>query len=246
MSTSQHRIFKGTVYGADFKTPLELVAFGNAAKCTYSVELEEKSVPDYENPGGGNQESYSRVKAAKLTLELKKVSVANLALALGGSSTAIAAVAVVDEVHTAKLGCLTVLNKPQDTSAALTVKPALAGAAYVEGVDYIRKRAGIITLEGGGIEADESLKISYAGKAGHRVEALVDLTREHHIFLDGIDEVSGETQAPDFYRVKFQPAKSLEHIGDDFVSLTLEGQLLKDESKTGVGISQYTNITTGY
>lgn len=243
---SQHRIFKGSIYGANFSTPLKLEPFGNSAKCSYSQELEQKTVPDYENPGGGNAEAFTRIKSAKISLELKKVSAKNVAVALGGNLSVIAAGAVAAEPHTVHQGCLVVLDKLQDLDATLTVTPAAGGDPYVEGVDYIRKRAGFIPLADGDIADAAAVKAAYTSLAGNKIEALVDLTREHRIFLDGIDEVSGDPVAPDFYRVKFSPAKSLEWIGDDFVSLVIEGELLKDETKTGVGASQYTNVKVGF
>lgn len=246
MSASQSRVFKGTPYAAPYATPNKLVSFGNTAKLTFAPELETKDLPDYENPGGGVAESFTRIKSAKITLELKRVSVANLALALGGKATVVAAGAVVDEAVEANLGCLCLLGKPQETSAALTVKNAAGTTTYVEGEDYLRKRAGFIPLATGAIVDGAALSVSYTGKAGHSLEALVDLTAEYRVLLDGIDEVSGDSARPDFFRVKFGPAKSIEWIGDDYATLLLEGTLLKDESKIGVGASQYTSVLVGF
>lgn len=246
MSTSQSRVFKGTPYAAPYATPNKLTSFGNTAKLTFSPELETKDLPDYESPGGGVAESYTRIKSAKITLELKKVSVANLALALGGKATVVAAGAVVDEAVEANLGCLCLLAKPQDMSVALTVKDATGTTTYVEGTDYTRKRAGFVPLATGDILDGDVLKVSYTAKAGHSLEALVDLTAEYRVLLDGVDEVSGEAVRPDFFRVKFGPAKSVEWIGDDYATLSLEGTLLKDETKTGIGASQYTSVLVGF
>lgn len=246
MSTSQSRIYKGTPYAAPYATPNKLASFGNAAKLTFAPELETKDLPDYENPGGGLAESYTRFKSGKITLELKKVSVANLALALGGKATAVTAGAVAAEVVEANLGCLCPLAKPQDMAIAITVKDSTGTTTYVEGTDYIRKTGGIIPLASGTIADLDVLKVGYTAKAGHTIEALVDLTSEHRIMMDGVDEISGETARPDFYRVKFTPAKSIDWIGDDFVTLTLEGTLLKDDTKTGVGASKYTNVLVGF
>lgn len=243
MSTSQHRIFKGTPYIAPYATPLKLVSLGNTAKITYSAEIEEKSVPDYENGGGGNAEALFRIKAAKLTLELKKISAANLAIALGGSATPIAGGAVVDEAHVAYKGCFIPLDKPQDLTKSLTVKVGVI--AKVEGTDYIRKNGGIVIIADGTIVDEDALKISYTALAGFTVEGLVDITREYRVRVDGFDEVSGDSSQPDFYRMRLQPAKSIEYIGDDFVSLTIEATLLADATKNGIGISKYTNLKIG-
>lgn len=246
MSASQARIFKGSAYAAPFATPAALAPFGNIAKITLAADVEVKELPDYENPGGGLAESYTRFKSGKITLDLKRVSAKNLAMALGGKATAISAGAVVGEAVVATLDCLCPIAKPQDMAIAMQVKDSGGTTTYVEGTDYIRKRAGIIPLASGTITAAQALKISYTALAGNTIEGLVDLTAEYRILLDGVDEVSGEVSRPDFYRVKFGPAKSIDWLGDDFVTLSLEGTLLKDESKTGTGASQYTSVLVGY
>ena len=241
---SQHRILKGTPWLADFTTPLKLASLGNTAKITLTTEVDEKSVADNENSGGGNAEVLYRPKAPKISIELKKVSAANLAFAMGGTLTPIAAGAVVDEEHTAYVGCFIPLNKPQDKSVALTVK--VGAVAKNAGVDFVRRNGGIYIPAGSSIIDGDTVKISYTAKAGNRLEALVNTTKEFRIVIEDFDEVSDDLVLPDFYRVRFSPAKSIDFIGDDFVSLVVEGTLLNDDSKSGVGISKMTNVLLGF
>lgn len=243
--SAQSGIFKGTPYMAPYGTAA-LASLGNTAKISHNAEVEEKELPDYENPGGGIADSVTRLKSAKVTLELKKVSAKNLALAFGGDLTAITAGAVTAEEHEATLGALIPLNKPQDMSAILTVKDSTDTDTYVEGEDYTRVRAGVILLESGDIADEELIKIAYTALAGNTIEGLINLTDEYHLLVDGINERDNKPVLADYYRVKFGPAKNVEWIGDDFVSLTLEGTVLKDETKTGTGVSQYFSVRTGW
>ncbi len=246
MSYSSAAILKGAPYLAPYgtKTPEPL---GNSSKVTYSVELDEKELPDYENSGGGVDTKSTRVKSAKIVINLRKVPVKNLELALGGNATSFAAGNVPAEAHTAgSTGSLVMLDFPQDMTQPMTVTPDAGVDPYVEGEDYRRVRAGFVLLEGGAIAADEKVKVAYSKLAGHNIEALVDINRDYYLVLDGVNEVDEKPVLGEFYKVKFTPAKSIEFIGDDFVSLDLEGTLQKDETKTGVGLSQYMRVRTGF
>ncbi len=246
MSYSSAAILKGAPYLAPYgtKTPEPL---GNSSKVTYSVELDEKELPDYENPGGGVDTKVTRVKSAKVVVSLRKVPVKNLELAFGGNAISFAAGDVDAEAHTAGgPGSLVMLGYPQDMTKDITVTPDTAGNPYVEGEDYRRVRAGIVLLEGGDIAAGTKIKVAYSKLAGHSIEALVDINRDYYLVLDGVNEVDETPVLAEFYKVKFTPAKSIEFIGDDFVSLDLEGTLQKDETKTGVGLSKYMRVRTGF
>jgi hypothetical protein len=239
-------IFKGTPYLSPYGVNA-LESLGNTSKLSYSVDLDEKELPDFETPGGGVDTKLVRVKAAKVNLSLRKVKISNLALAFGGDAAAFTGGAVAAEAHTAgAASCLVVLDFPQDMTKELTVTPEAGGPAYEEGVDYQRVRAGIIPLEGGAIDVDDAVKVAYTKLAGHKIEGLINLNRDFHLLFDGINEVDDAPFLGEFYKVKFGPAKGVEFIGDDFVSLDLEGTVQKDETKIGTGVSKYMNLRTGF
>lgn len=236
-------IIKGTPYlspvGINSGIPL-----GNTSKVSYVVTIEDKDLPDNQNPGGGLDDSFSRFKSAEITLECRHVSVKTLELALGGTATAVAAVAVVDEPHAVvDLDTLIMLDSMQDMSIPLIVKKA--AATLVEGTDYIRKRLGIIPITGGAIAAADPLKFSYTKAKHQRVQALVNLIQENRLMFDGINERNNAAWAAIWHRVKFGPAKNIEFIGDDFVNFQISGKALAYDQITAVGKSQYMELLVG-
>lgn len=232
-------ILKGTPY---FKG----VSLGNTSKVTYSVETESKSLPDYENGGGGLDDEFERVTSARLACSFRRVHKDALKLAFGALVTEVAAAAVTDEAHTTgALGELVRLDKLQDMAQPMVVTNSAATTTYVEGTDYTRKRAGIIPLTGGAITAAQAIKIDYQAAKSVDVEGLTNLTQEGLFTFDGFNERNNAAFLGDFWRVKFGPAKSVEFIGDDYLSFDCEASILKDETKTGVGVSQYYKIHVG-
>lgn len=230
-------ILKGTPY-------FNQVALGNTSKISYSVETETKELPDSENPGGGLDDSFERVKAAKLSFSFRRISIAMLELAFGATASTVASAAVASENHTvAALDKLIVFDHLQDMSIPLTVKKGVT--VFVEGTDYIRKRVGIIPLTGGAILAADVLDVGYT-KAKHVViQGLLNLTQEGPVLLDCINERNNAPFVGAFHRVKMGVAKNVEFIGDDFVSFDIEGTVLKDSTITAAGKSQYYEIKVG-
>lgn len=236
------------INGTPYITPLGVNAgesLGNTSKMTYTVETEKKELPNYQG-GGGNDDVFEKFKSGRVALSCRHVTLAVLALALGATAVSVAAGEVDDEAHTvAELDKLIVLDHLQDLTAEMTVAPALTGDPYVEGVDYIRKRAGIIPITGGDIAADAEIKISYT-KHKHAVfQALVNMISETGLVFDGVNERSGAPWLGKFHRVGWGPAKSLEFIGDDFASFDIEGEILSADFVIGVGLSKFVEIKVG-
>lgn len=239
MQKSYAGILKGTPY-------FQNVALGLSSKISYSVETEEKDLPDSENPGGGLADSFERISSIKLAFSFRKVSVKSLELAFGGTSTAVPSAAVTDEEHTvAALDQLIALDNPQDMSVALVVKNEAGTTTYIEGTDYIRKRVGIIPLTDGAITAAAVLSFSYTKAVHVVVQGLLNLTREGPVLLDCINERNNAIFVGAFHRVKMGVAKNVEWIGDDYVSFDVEGKCLKDETITDPAKSPYYEIKVG-
>lgn len=218
---------------------------GNTSKMTAAITTDRKELPNYQG-GGGNDDVFEQFKSGTLSLSARHVSIATLELALGGTATTVPTGAVADEVQTVvALDVLIDLDTMQDMSASMTVKDSTGTTTYVEGTDYIRKRAGLIPITGGTIAALDVLKISYTTLPHQRIQALVNLLQEKRVLFDGVNERSGKPWQGVFHRVKFGPAKSIEFIGQDFVSFDVEGEILKDDSITGVGLSQFYEVLVG-
>lgn len=243
-STKKTIIVNGTPYiGAVGVNALE--SLGNTAKLTAVVNFDKKTSPNFQG-GGGNNKVFQRFKDGTVTLDCRETSVLLLEIALGGTAETIAASAVADEAHTVvALDKLIQLDHMQDMSIPLVVSPAAGGTAYVEGTDYLRKRAGIIPLTGGAIAAAAEIECAYTKHKHARIQALMKTVTEKGLLFDGRDEVEGAPFLVKFHRIGFGPTKTLEFIGEDFVNWTIEGEILAYEGITDPAASQFYETKIG-
>ncbi|MBF0097512.1 MAG: hypothetical protein HQM04_16655 [Magnetococcales bacterium] len=103
---------------------------------------------------------------------------------------------------------------------------------------YIPEQSAKIAITG------TPVKVSYTKSAGDLIQTLVNSGDEYRVFFDGINKArAGKPLSVDMFRVKFSATKDLSLIGDDFASLPLTAELLKDDSRTGTGISQFCTIS---
>lgn len=220
-------------------------ALGNVGKLTVTANFDKKTVANFEG-GGGNNDAFSMFKDGSVSLECRQVSIALLEIALGGPSAAVAAGAVPDETHTVvSLDRLIMLDHMQDMSVALTVTSNDGATTYVEGTDYLRKRAGVIPLSEGGITAASVLKFAYTKHKHQRVQALINTVTEKGLLFDGRNERSGAPWLGNFHRVAFGPTKTLEFIGDDFLNWSIEGEILAYDGITDPAKSQFYELLVG-
>lgn len=219
------------------------LSMGNSSKLELSVDEEKKELPDYTTPGGGLDNSVSRIKAVKGSMTLHHLTPANLALVLRGASAAVAAGAVVDEAITARLGALVPFAYQPDPAIAPVVTNSAGTTTYVLNTDYTVEPGGIIPLSTGAITAGQALLVDYTKLAGDVVQALTSAGLEYQMFFDGLNEAaSGKPVTARLHRVKFSPTSGLGLLGDDFAGLELTFDLLKDETITGTGLSKYAKI----
>lgn len=222
-------ILKGTLYLKKAGSS-ELLPTGNATKITMSTEIEEITIPNAQNPGGGNYDSFKRPKSVKLAVSFRDMLKSVLEIAFGAKLTTVPGGPVPDEAHAdIVLGSLIPTVKRQDMSVAMTVEKG--SAPLVEGVDYRRKRAGIIPLTGGALIAGDDITISYTAVPITRVDGMVNTTTEFFALFDGINERKNVPAYGEYYRLSFGPASSIELIGDQHVSFDCEAECLSDDSK---------------
>lgn len=222
-----------------------LESLGNTAKLTVNVNFDKKTSPNFQG-GGGNEKVFQRFKDGTVSLDCRQTSITLLEIALGGTSDIVAAGAVADEAHTViALDKLIQLDHMQDMSIPLVVTPAAGGTAYIEGTDYLRKRAGIIPLTGGAIAADDDIECGYTKHKHARIQALIKTVTEKGLLFDGRDEVEGSPWLGKFHRIGFGPTKTLEFIGEDFLNWSIEGEILAYEGITDPAASQFYEVKIG-
>lgn len=233
-------IGKGKVY-------LDGRQVGNVTSLSLAIEEEKIELKDYTSSGGGNYNSLTRIDSVGMDAILSDYSADNLSIGLFGTTSAVAAGAIVDESITAPADLtgnpLVKTAKVIDTSVAPVVTSDPAGTTHVEGTDYEISSAGIIITDGGGISASDPLLVDYTNKAVDVIEALTTSAQEYELIFDGLNEAqSGDPVVITIFRAKFGPTAGLEMIGDEFGEITLTGDALKDTTITTAGLSQYIKI----
>ena len=222
-------ILKGSLY-LKKSGGTSLLPAGESTKITLSHEIEEKTIPNMQNPGGGNHDSFKRVKAVKLACQFRNMSKEVLEIAFGAKVTTVTGGPVTAEAHNdIVLGGLIKTVKPSDTAAAMTVEKGVT--TYVEGADYQRVRAGIIPLATGAMVAGDDITIDYTSLATARVDGLMYTSQEFSGVFDGVNERSGKPAMGAFYRLVFGPATNIETVGDEFAGFDCEAECLADDSR---------------
>lgn len=222
-------------------------SLGNVSKMTVEANYDKKTLPNYQG-GGGNDDVFYKFKDGSIKLECRHLSVSLLLMALGGEAEAVAAGAVADEPHVVhQLGNLIALDSMQDMAEPMTVTNAAGDVTYDVGVHYLRKRAGIVPLAvaNGGIALNAEIKVSYTKHKHQRVQALINSVTEKGLLFDGANERTGSPWCGRFHRVGWQPTKTLEFIGDDFLNWSLEGEILAWDGITDPAKSPFYELLVG-
>ncbi len=91
--------------------------------------------------------------------------------------------------------------------------------------------------------AGTPVTVSYTKTAGQIIQAMVTASQEWRVIYSGTNFANADSpMVVDLFRCKFSPPKDISLIGEDFASLQITAQVLKDDTKTGAGISQFLTI----
>src|SRR5690606_5113445 len=123
------------------------------------------------------------------------------------------------------------------STSTTTVTGPSGSPVYVEGTDYVKTNAGIEIIDDSTIPVDGSLiEVSYDYGNNWYVDAQTLGQKEYELVLDGFNAGEGDGGRPfvlKAWKVKFSPAESFAIIsGTEFASLSVSGEILRDESKT--------------
>lgn len=231
----------GQVYARIAGTATAQLPIGNCSMFEPSLKEDKQTLKDYTKPGGGSYTSIARIDTVTLKMRLHDLNKTNVARAVFGSDSTITGAVVVDEVVTCYKGGLTPLTHINPT--ALVVKNSAGTTTYVAGLDYEVKGGGILVLAAGNITDAQSAKLSYSFGDYNKIEGMTTGSVILDMHFEGLNEAdSGKPVVGDFFRVMLSPTKAMSLLGDKLSDLEVEGEVLKDPTKTGVGISQYMRI----
>lgn len=210
---------------------------GNCSKLSFAITEDEKSLRNYMDCGGGEVNSISRIQSVGIQITAHDFSPENLALALYGATATTAAGTVTDEAHTVTIGTPINLLHPVN---AITAVSNSNTATLVAGTDYDIVGSTVVPKSGGALMNGDTVLVTYTRLATTTVEALVNHGHEYELEFRGMNEAHGCRRFDvTAYRVKFSPSGGLDLIGDDFGSFELSGKVLRDDTRTGAGVSKY-------
>jgi len=218
-----------------------MLPLGNVSAANVRITEEKKNLLDYQSAGGGDANAFRRIQSVELGLTMRDFTGDNIAKALFGSASVIAAATGATESVVGYEEALTPLAKAGITN--LVVKDVTDTTTYVAGTDYDLLRSGLWVYAAGAIANASTLHLTYDHPAQNVVEALVNSGLEYEVFLDGLNEAqSGKAVSIRFHRLRFGPIADWGLISDDYGEIALTGDLLKDSTITTSGLSQYMKV----
>ncbi|MDH4566180.1 hypothetical protein E8E95_05765 [Pseudomonas sp. BN414] len=232
----------GKIYLEDLDDPKGQIQIGNCNSLTYEAQAQEIEEQDYTTPGGGLDTSVQRISAVNVNYNARHFKAANMARAVYGSATGVAAGTVTGEEAKAWPGAMIDLKYPGATSVVIT--PAAGGAALVAGTDYNLNAAGFPEFtEGGAVTtAGMDVEIDYSYAKHVNIQALVKSGKRFRMVFIGLNDArSGKPVVIRVHRVNHSPA-SLSFIGDEFQGMEFTAKAEKDPTIIGSSLSQYLEI----
>lgn len=240
--TTQAFIGKGSIYIKEVGANKGFLPFGNCPEFTLTFNEDKKEMLDSEDSGGGVVTSVSRVSSVTGSVSSYSISKENLAIAMRGLVSTESTDAVTGEKAVANEYAFIQFAKVP-TQDSIVVKDEAETDTFVAGVDYEVQSSGITIIAGGDISDGETISLSYTPKGSIIVESLSETPKEYVLVFNGLNEAnSDEPVEVTCHKVKFSPASALSLIGDDFATIPLEFDVLKDETITGEAKSKYARI----
>jgi hypothetical protein len=217
----------------DWKGPYEC----NKLEIKPNVELKEQ-VSKGKNTYGQVIESVALNKPADLTVELTEVNRESLAIALLGTTAALAQSSgtLTEEAIVAKLDAWVPLTKAALTGAQ-TVTNSDETTTYVAGVDYlVNKELGWIkALPGGAITASQALKVTstYGAITGTEIKGATSADVRARFKLDGANQADGQPCIVSIHEVVIASDQAFDFLSENFAVVSMPGRM-----KTPVGFTE--------
>jgi len=212
---------------------------GNSAKFEIAIDESVLDIKNYQG-GGGLEESFREVNKATINIEAKDLKAENIALAVLGSLSQVTSKTITDQEHAIEPGAYIDLDGIGQKN--IVIKNNVSGDPLLEGIDYEIKRGGVVISDNPVTELQTPALISYATSDSQKVEAILRAGAEFSIIFDGINEITQKGFKANIFRVKLGASLIPFINGDDTGTLTISGDILRDSSKSGVGISKFYKV----
>lgn len=227
----------GQVYARPYGSAAAPMPIGNVLELALEHKEQVIKQPDMSRLGGGTHAEVRRIEEVTVKMKLADINVVNLARATMGTLQAVAMGTVADEAHVATLGGLVRLAHIQPTAVVLKKGVTVVAAAG----NYEVRPEGIYILPTaiGLVDAD-AITVAYSYGEYAAIEALTTKAVELELTFGGLNEADeGKAVLVEIWRASQGVTKSLALIQDKLGALDVEGTVLMDPTKVGVGISKY-------
>ncbi len=245
----------GVVYARELGSLQPMQPIGGVEELTVGIDEQKITQSNTESSGGGNRAVVYRINEMTLAAKLQDLNPVNLARSLRARHEEIAASTVTDEEAVARAGGLTrlehlnpstVVVRNADTSTAI----AAAGNFEVrpEGLFWFddstalaAARTAFETANPGQDFPGLDIEVDYAHSGYDLLEVLAAATPILEMVFSGVNEAQEDAPSVvDFWRVQLSATQGLNLISaGTFATLDIEGEVLRDPTKTGAGISKY-------
>lgn len=227
----------GKIYAVPYGGLGALVPIGNVLEAATEQSENVEKQDDMTQLGGGSHAEIRRVTGVKFSAKIADLNVVNLARALLATVSPEDAGTVADVAGIARLGGLIPL--PHINVTDLIVKKGAATIAAAGNYDLLPE--GIwIRADAADLTENDQILYSYSFADQVVIEALTTKAPELTLRFAGLNEAdSGKPVIVDLWRVSQGVAKQFTLIKKGFGALDIEGEVLQDPTKTGVGISRY-------
>lgn len=227
----------GKFYAKPFSSNAPLLPIGNVLEAsTEQAESVEKQ-DDMTQLGGGVHAEMRRVTGVTFKAKVADLNIVNMARAMLGTVSPQDAGTVADIPAVVRLGGLIPL--PHISITNLVVKKGSTAVNAAGNFELLPEGIWVRPDAAGLAEAD-AITYSYGYADQVVIEALTAKAAELYLRFAGLNEAdSGRPVVMDLWRVSQGIAKQLSMIKKGFGALDIEGEVLQDPTKTGVGISRY-------
>ena len=227
----------GQVYARPYGSAAAPMPIGNVRELALEHKEQVIKQPDMSRLGGGTHAEVRRIEEVTVKMKLADINVVNLARATMGTLQAVAMGTVADEAHVATLGGLVRLANIQPTAVVLKKGVTVVAAA---GNYEVRPEGIYILPTATDLTAADAITVAYSYGEYAAIEALTTKAVELELTFGGLNEADeGKAVLVEIWRASQGVTKSLALIQDKLGALDVEGTVLMDPTKVGVGISKY-------
>lgn len=214
------------------------IAVGNVPELSIDIETTNYEHKESETGSRLTDLVIVKEKKGKFSFKLENLTLANLALALWGTSTNITGAAVVAEPVIAYKSSATVkknLALANPDVSAVVVKDETDTTTYVLGTDYTvdAKNGTISIISTSAIVEAAELHVSYTFASHSKVDAFMSAAApERWLRFEGLNTVDNSHVIVDIFKAQFDPLTGYGLLNEELGTADMGGTILADLTKT--------------